>query len=84
VAPVEPAELLELDALAVVLTVLGGDVVTALAHLASEDHLDPLLVLCHVALRMLGVLLCLGLLCLSLYLSWLVAAAGLEPATTRL
>jgi len=53
VAPVETAVLLELDALAVVLLVLGGDVVPALADLASEGHLHTLFVLCHVVLRVL-------------------------------
>ena len=64
-----------LDALPVVLLVLRGDVVPALADLAGQGDLDPLLVLRHgLSSRRSRAAAVLGL----------VAAAGLEPATPRL
>jgi hypothetical protein len=51
VASVEAAVLEELDPLAIVLPVLRGDVVTALADFAGEGDLDSLLVLGHAVLR---------------------------------
>jgi hypothetical protein len=47
VAPVPTAEFTHLNALTVVDLVLGSDVVTALALLTGEGHLDALLILCH-------------------------------------
>src|SRR5438477_5244694 len=47
VLAVPAAVLLHLDALAVVLLVLHRDVVAALAGLACERDLDPLVALCH-------------------------------------
>ena len=47
VTAVKPAELVHLDALAVVHLVLRGDVVTTLAVLALESYLHTLFVLRH-------------------------------------
>src|ERR1700685_749662 len=69
------ADLLHLDPLAVVDLVLGRDVVPPLADLASQGDLDALLILGH------------GRFLSSAFVvppSRAVAAAGLEPATTRL
>jgi hypothetical protein len=69
------AVLLHLDALTVVVLVFGRDVVAVLADLALQSDLDSSFVLRHVGLlwliaRFLGRIV--------------VAAAGLEPATSRL
>src|SRR5205085_3462856 len=53
VRPVPLAVLLHLDALAVVLLVLGGDVVAALAGLTLQRDLDPLVSSCHVPTSLL-------------------------------
>ena len=78
VGPLPTAVLLHLDPLTVVLPVLGGYVVAALAALASEGHLYTLLVLCHFSLH-------LDMRCRrSTPPARLVAAVGLEPTTPRL
>src|SRR3974390_2882357 len=82
VGPVPAAELLHLDPLAVVQLVLGRDVVPPLAHLAGQGDLDPLLVLRHVpSLPQPG---CTRSFSAPRAGPGVVAAAGLEPATTRL
>ena len=70
------AVLLHLDPLAVVVLVLGRDVVAVLADLALQGDLDPPLVLRHVGL--------LWLIARCSSAEIVVAAAGLEPATSRL
>ncbi len=47
VLAIKPAVLLHLDALTVVDLVLHRDVVTPLAVLAREGHLNPLFIPCH-------------------------------------
>src|SRR5438874_1337358 len=71
VATVPAAVLLQFEPLAVVLLVLGGDVVPSLALFTGQRDLDPLLTLCHSLLRYW-------------FAICLVAAGGLEPPTPRL
>src|ERR1700722_11685511 len=71
------AVLLHLDPLTVVVLVLGRDVVAVLADLALQGDLDPPLVLRHVGLLHSSPA---G----STKIVLVVAAAGLEPATSRL
>mgnify|MGYP006949112520 CR=1 FL=1 len=52
VLAIEPAVLLHLDALTVVDLVLHRDVVTPLALLAREGHLDALFIPCHIYRRL--------------------------------
>lgn len=70
VNPIPTAVLFHLDTFAVVLLVLGGDVVPALANLAGQDHIHP-----FFTGHLRSLFACVGI---------LVAAAGLEPATPRL
>ncbi len=70
------AKLLHLNSLSIVDLVLSRNVVAALTNFTCQCHLYPLLVLSH----------CIFSISLFLNLPYprLVAAAGLEPATTRL
>src|SRR5664280_3386572 len=89
VTSVPRAELLHLDPLTVVHLVLGGDVVAALARLAGQGDLDPLLISCHGDSLVPvagghGSDTDAALVPAARDLGELVAAAGLEPATPRL
>jgi hypothetical protein len=77
----KPAVLLHLNTLTIVIAILHRDVVPLLTDLALEGHLDPLVVLRH---RGLLVPYPLRQRRRVLILVSSVAAAGLEPATTRL